>query len=166
MIRSSGAIRIATFATVALFIVGCQANNKPKLILSEKSPVELRAIQTRAFDTTDKTNTMRSVVATFQDLGYSVDKVETTAGTVTATKLANLRMTATVYSRTASQLAVRSNAILLTPGMETQVDDPEFYQRLFFEPLSKAMFLNAVTVDGAEEGTAPAAAQSTAPKKP
>lgn len=135
----------------ALALGGCQTNQASQLVLSNKSAVELRAMQTRAFDTTDRNKTLRAVIATLQDLGYTVEKVEPPAGTVTATKLATLRMTSTVYARGTTQLAVRSNAIVKLPGKDTQVDAPEFYQRLFFEPLSKAMFLSALQVEDKDD---------------
>lgn len=132
---------------VLLGLAGCQNPNQPQLIMSTKGAVELRSMQSRAFDTTDRNKALRAVIATLQDLGYTIDKVEPAAGSVSATKLANLRLTATVNARGTSQTAVRANAIFKLPGADTQVDDPLFYQQLFFEPLSKAMFLQALQVE-------------------
>jgi hypothetical protein len=116
-------------------------------VLSTKSPAELRAMQTRAFDTNDPNRTLRTIVATLQDNGYTIEKVEPPAGTVSAKKLAMLRLTATATPRGTSQIAVRANAMVLMEGLKnTQVDDAVFYQQLFFEPLSKAMFLSALQV--------------------
>jgi hypothetical protein len=83
----------------------------------------------------------------FQDLGYAIDKVEPAAGTVSATKLAKLRVTATVYPRGETRMIVRTNAIVVLQNQESKVDDPVFYQQLIFEPLAKAMFLNALQVE-------------------
>lgn len=157
---SSISLRFALVGAMALAVAGCQTNQQSKVVLSTKSPVELRAMQARAFETTDRDKTLRTVIATFQDLGYGIDKVEPAAGTISATKLAKLRMTATVYPRGQSQTMVRGNALVLTPGLESQVDDPVFYQQLFFEPLAKAMFLTALDVPGTEE--APPAADAAA----
>lgn len=143
-------------AILAVALAACQQMPQEKLILSTKPPLELRAMQTRAFETTDKTKTMRTVIATLQDLGYKIDKVEPNAGTVSATKLSALQMSVSVYPRGAAQLAVRSNAqvkiMAQQNNTQNQVDDPEFYQKLFFEPLSKAMFLNALLVEDGDSG--------------
>lgn len=115
-----------------------------QVLATSESQVKLRAIQTRAFDTTDKNRMLRTVIATLQDLGFIIDKADATLGTVSATKLDryNLKVTVTVRERGDSQLLVRANAQYnITP-----VEDPEPYQR-FFSSLSKAMFLTAHQVD-------------------
>jgi hypothetical protein len=108
-------------------------------------------MQTRAFDTADKTRVLRTVIGTLQDLGYAIDKVEPPAGTVTATKLSILSLTVAVHPRGTRQTAVRANAMVRMARGNTQVDDPAFYQRRFFEPLSKALFLSALQVEDADE---------------
>ncbi len=132
-------------------------------VASTKPAVELRAMQTRLFDTPDQTKTLRAVIATCQDLGYTLEKVEPTAGTVSAVKLNRLHVTATVMPRGTAQMAVRANALIMMPGLKnTQVDDPGFYQRDFFEPLAKAMVLEAHP-EPTEAAALPAAPQSPAP---
>ena len=65
-----------------------------------------------------------------------------------ATKLGRLKVTATETAHGATQITVRVNAVVTMPGLKnTQVDDPVFYHQLFFEPLSKAMFVTALQVD-------------------
>jgi len=152
---------LAAVLVTAAALSACQQSNQPKLVLSGKSAVAMRAMQSRAFDTTDQRRTLRTIISTLQDLGYTIDKVEPAAGTVSATKLSYLRLTATTYARGASQTMVRANAIYKLPGQETQVDDPVFYQQLFFEPLAKAMFLAALQVE--DPADPPPAATSTAP---
>jgi hypothetical protein len=140
-------LRITLYGLFLLGLTACQNPADQKLILSTKSPVELRAMQSRAFDITDRNKALRTVIATLQDLGYTIDKVEPAAGSISATKLANLRLSATVYPRGQTQMIVRANAIYRLPNQDGQVDDPEFYQKYFFEPLSKAFFLNALQVE-------------------
>ncbi len=148
---------------VVLITSGCVGQQKPTDVLSTKSPVELRAMQSRAFDTTDQDKMLRTIVATLQDIGYTITKVEPPAGTVSATKLGRLKVTATETAHGASQITVRVNAIVTMPGLKnTQVDDPVFYQQLFFEPLSKAIFLTALQVD--DSATSDAGAPSTGAK--
>ncbi len=136
---------------VLFLISGCQAAKTN--IMSAKPALELRSIQSRVFETPDHNKVYRTIVYTFQDLGYSITKVEPEAGTVSANKLAQLWMTATVYPRGDKRTIVRSNAIVkIHPNNPNgyQVDSPEFYQQRFFEPLEKALFLSALYVEDPE----------------
>ena len=137
-------IRSVLFLIVlSLFLVGC-ASTQERLLDSDSSQVQLRSIQTRAFDTADKEKTLRTVISTLQDLEFVIDKADATLGTVSATKLKGyaLRMTVTVRPRGETQLLVRANAQYnITP-----VTDPEPYQQ-FFSALEKAMFLTAHQAD-------------------
>jgi hypothetical protein len=136
-------ILTSSLIAVCVCVVGC-ATTQERLLESDKSQVALRSIQTRAFDTADKEKTLRTIMATLQDLGFVVDKADATLGSVTATKLDKyaLRMTVTVRPRGQSQLLVRANAqYQLEP-----VVDPQPYQD-FFAALEKAMFLAAHEVD-------------------
>ena len=132
------AIPLALFALTA-----CQTTQE-RLLDSDQSQVELRSIQTRAFDTNDKETTLRTVMATMQDLSFVLDKADATLGSVSGTKLDGyaLRMTVTVRPRNEEQLLVRANAQYnITP-----VTDPGPYQP-FFTALAKSMFLTAHQVD-------------------
>jgi hypothetical protein len=132
------------FSIVSLFLLAGCATTQQRLLDSDSSQVQLRSIQTRAFDTTDKDQTLRTVIATLQDLEFVIDKADSTLGTVSATKLKNyaLRMTVTVRPRGETQLLVRANAQYNV----TPITDPEPYQQ-FFAALEKAMFLTAHQVD-------------------
>ena len=126
-----------------LFIVGC-ATTQQRLLDSDSSQVQLRSIQTRAFDTTDEEKTLRTVMATLQDLGFVINEADATLGTVSATKLDYyaLRMTVTVRPRGETQMLVRANAQYNV----IPVTDSEPYQQ-FFTSLEKAMFLTAHKAD-------------------
>jgi hypothetical protein len=128
---------------LAIFFTGC-ATTQQRLLDSDASQVQLRSIQTRAFDTTNKEKTLRIVMATLQDLGFVLDKADATLGTVSATKLKGyaLRMTITVRPRGTTQLLVRANAQY---NVEP-VTDPELYQQ-FFSALERSMFLTAHQAD-------------------
>ena len=124
-------------------VVGC-TSTQHHLLDSKSSQVQLRSIQTLAFDTTDKTKTLRTIMSTLQDLGFVLDKADVTLGTVSATKLKGyaLRITVTVRPRGETQLLVRANAQYnIHP-----VTDPKPYQQ-FFTSLEKAMFLTAHQAD-------------------
>ncbi len=131
------------FISCIFFFVGCQ-NSAKQLLATDESQVKLRQIQTRAFDTTDKKKTLRTVISTLQDLGFVIDKADETLGTVSGTKLDGyaLRLTVMVRPRGETQLLVRANAQYNIEAVE----DPEPYQQ-FFTSLGKAMFLTAHNVD-------------------
>jgi len=122
---------------------GC-VSSKSQILASEESQVKLRAMQTRAFETTDRTKLLRTIIATLQDLGFVIDTADETLGTVTGTKLDGyaLRMTVTVRPRGNKQHQVRASAQYNLVAVE----EPEPYQQ-FFASLSKAMFLTAQQVD-------------------
>ncbi len=132
------------FILVALMLVvaGCAAPTS--VITASGSQVELRQMQTREYDTLDKRNTLRAVVATLQDLGFVIDKADYDLATISATKLQDyeIRMTVTVRERDGNRLAVRANARF----NEDPITDPLAYQD-FFTTLDKAMFLTLHKVD-------------------
>ncbi len=135
--------RVAALLSICIVLTGC-GTSKKQLLATSKSQLQLRSIQTRAFDTTDREKTLRTIIATMQDLGFVIDNANYTLGSVSGTKLDNfqLRMSVTVRPRGETQLLVRA-------GMQfnvTQVDDPEPYQQ-FFTALGRAMFLEAQQVD-------------------
>ncbi len=134
-------IGIAMLASIS----ACQTDSRQQILATGQSAVQLRSYQSRAFDTTDRAKTLKTVIATLQDLGFVIDKADATLGTVSATKLDKymLRMTVTVRERGTTQTLVRANAQFNI----TAVEDPKPYQQ-FFEALQKAMFLTAHEVDG------------------
>jgi hypothetical protein len=136
--------KLAGIFIASVLLFSACATTQQRLLDSESSQVQLRSIQTRAFDTTDREKTLRTVMATLQDLGFVLDKADATLGTVSATKLKNyaLRMTVTVRPRGETQLLVRANAQYNVHP----VTDPEPYQQ-FFTSLEKAMFLTAHNAD-------------------
>ena len=132
-------LTIASVTTLA----GCAPSTKAVMETSQ-SAVALRSFQQRAFDTNDKEKTLRTVIATLQDLSFVVDKADMDLGTVSATKLSGyqLRMTVTVRPRNETQMLVRANA----QYMDKAVEEPKPYQD-FFVALEKSMFLTAHQVD-------------------
>lgn len=125
-------------------LAACQTDSRQQLLETSESQVALRSIQTRVFDTTDREGTLRTAIATLQDLGFVIDKADVDLGAVSATKLDRymLRMTVTVRPRGQTQILVRANAQF---GVK-EVNDPEPYQD-FFAALGRAMFLTAQQVD-------------------
>ena len=127
----------------ATLLPGC-VSSIDQVMKTDQSAVQLRSYQERAFDTADKEQTLRSVIATLQDLSFVLDKADLDLGVVSATKLSGyqLRVTVTVRPRGSSQMLVRANA----QQGEMAVEDPKPYQD-FFTALEKSMFLTAHEVD-------------------
>ena len=127
----------------AVLLSGC-ISSIDQIMKTDQSAVQLRSYQERAFDTADKEQTLRSVIATLQDLSFVLDKADLDLGVVSATKLSGyqLRVTVTVRPRGSSQMLVRANA----QQGEMTVEDPKPYQD-FFAALEKSMFLTAHEVD-------------------
>ncbi len=67
-----------------------QWNSHSQILMSEASQVKLRSIQTRVFDTTDKTKVMRATIATMQDLFFDVDVLDEELGVVSGKKWLSL----------------------------------------------------------------------------
>ena len=128
-----------------IFTAGCATTSQQQLLATDESQVQLRSIQTRAFDTADKETTMRTIISTMQDLDFVIEKADFMLGAISGSKsFANqmLKMTVTVRARGETQLLVRANAQYGIRAVET----PEQYQD-FFVALEKAMFLTAHQVD-------------------
>ena len=126
-----------------LSLAGC-ATTTPTNIAGGGTQLETRQIQTREYDTLDKAMTMRSVIATLQDLGFTIDQADAELGTVTATRLDQytMRMTVTVVQKEGERISVRANARI---GENAVMDAPTYQD--FFVVLDKAMFLTLHKVD-------------------
>ncbi|MDE2997533.1 MAG: hypothetical protein OXU79_00470 [Gemmatimonadota bacterium] len=137
----------------ALFVCSACGSSKEHLLKLDESQVEMRSMQTRAFDTTDKEGMLRTVISTLQDLGYIVNEANEVIGTVSARttdikyklfskKKLPLLITVTVRPRGETQLLVRANAQF----DEKAVRNPLVYQN-FFNVLEKSIYLSAHEVD-------------------
>ena len=127
---------------ILLLLVGCAT--APIDIIGAGTQLETRQVQTRSYGTLDKKMTMRSVIATLQDLGFTIDQADAELGTITATRLHEytMRMTVTVVEKNGERVSVRANARI----GENAVTDAATYQD-FFVVLDKAMFLTMNKVD-------------------
>lgn len=125
-----------------LVLTGCAPQNS--VITEGDSQVHVRQMQTRVYESLDKSETLRSVLATLQDLGFVIDTADYEMATITATRLQEyeLRVTVTVKDRNSHQLAVRANARV----DDQLIDDPATYQD-FFTVLDKSIFLTRHNVD-------------------
>ena len=134
---------ISLYAGICLSVCSC-ATSQNRLLETDSTQLELRKIQSRGFDTGDTQKTLRSVIATLQDLGFVIDKSDSNFGTVTATKLSgyNLTMTVTIRQTSPKSVVVRANAQFNLKA----ISKAEPYQN-FFTSLSKSMFLDAHEVE-------------------
>jgi len=139
-------VHALTAIPIAMIIALAGCESIPARVLDEGDQTQLqkRSYQSRVFDTADKQMTMRTVIATLQDLDFVIDKADLTLGTVSATKFNGyvLKMTVSVMPHGTKQILVRANAEL---GIRP-VEDPKPYQD-FFASLEKAMFLTAQAVE-------------------
>lgn len=149
MLNNQKVVRLTflAFAASTVLLTGCQTTKERVLDSSAdgQTSVELRAMQSRSFDTVDKQKTMRSVIATLQDLGFVVDKADLDLGSVSATKLSGYALRITVSVRpgaSGKNMIVRANA----QYNNMPVNDAKTYQD-FFVSLQKSMFLQANNVD-------------------
>jgi hypothetical protein len=141
-------------------LAACNVAPPPlEFVPSQKSAVELRSAQTRLVQG-DQDTVMRGVVGTLQDLGYRITKVESGAGTVSATREAELRMAVVVRPKDADESVVRANATVVALQKEGQVDSPQFYELDFYEPLGVSLQRQLAAVP--DNVTAPDAARPTA----
>ncbi len=136
-------MNLSRLTLIGVFLLSGCATTPPD-VTGSGTQLETRQIQTREYDTLDKSMTMRSVIATLQDLGFTIDQADADLGTITATRLHQypMRMTVTVVERQDSRISVRANARI----GEMPVTDAETYQD-FFVVLDKAMFLTLHDVD-------------------
>ena len=134
---------LIAIAVASLLLTGCTTNQA--VLGTTKSQVELRSFQSRAFDTTDKAFVLRSVVSTMQDLGFIIDKADTTLGTVSGTNyvVPISKLTVSVRdNKEKKQIIVRaSGQVGVNP-----IDTPKAYQN-FFNALSQSLFLEAHNVE-------------------
>jgi hypothetical protein len=135
-------IRGLVVVVLAFAVAGCASRDT--VITEGGSQMRTRQIQTREYESLSKRDTLRSVLATLQDLGFVIDTADYELATITATKLQDyqVRMTVTVRERDDTHLAVRANARF----NDQPIEDPRAY-RDFFNVLDKAMFLTVHNVD-------------------
>jgi len=97
---------------IGVSLVACQTDSRQQILETDQSQVSLRSIQSRMFDTSDQSLTVRTVIATLQDLGFTIDKVDNDIGVVSATKAGDYLMKMTISSRPrgSKQISVRASA--------------------------------------------------------
>ena len=131
------------FSLLIVFALFSCAGKQQNILETSEPQVKLRSMQSRVFDITDHNLLLRTIIATFQDLGFVIDDAEESLGTVSGTKRSgySLRMTVSIRPRGTQQTIVRSS---IQFNLQI-IEEPEPYQ-YFFATLSKALFLEAQPV--------------------
>ncbi len=150
--------RLALLGAV-LALGACAARNQaaPQITDSTKPATEMRAMQTRIFDTPDRSRILRATASTLQDRGYTFERISAGTDSLTATKFAGrLTLTATASAHGARQTALRVNAAVIDGGRGQQVDTPAFYRDMVFSPLGQTLALTPL--EASPEGAVTAGA--------
>jgi hypothetical protein len=126
-----------------LALISCAAKQK-NIYKSNESQEELRSIQSRVYDTTDRKRMLRTIIATLKDRGFVIVDADEALGTVSGTKREEyfLIMTVLVRPKGPHQMIVRSNAQYNENMHFKTIEDPEPYQQ-FYSALHRGLFLEA-----------------------
>ncbi|WP_043833565.1 hypothetical protein [Muricoccus aerilatus] len=130
--------------SVGIALPGCQMDSRQQVLATANTQVAQRAISTRTFDTQDRSAVFRGIIATFQDLGFIVDRADDVLGTISGTQFANgiVRLTVTVRPISGQRVLVRASGQHNLDALT----DPVPFQR-FFDALSQALFLTANQIE-------------------
>jgi hypothetical protein len=168
------AARWPGWCAAAALLGACASELDTRILGNADSQVSLRSIQSREFDSGDTAKTLKTVMATLQDLGFVLDRVDEGLGVTSGTKsMGAMRPTggttfadamgAFLGSGRAASHGTRESALRITVTVRPQsatrlvvranaeldqqtIRDPQQYQN-FFSALEKAMFLTAHQVD-------------------
>lgn len=97
--RTATASAVGAALLCALLIQGCspyewrhqnQWNSRDQIWLSETSQLNVRAAQTRVFDTTDRRRMFEAIISTMQDLGFNVEVLDEELGIVSGKKFVEI----------------------------------------------------------------------------
>ena len=135
--------KVGAVAIAASLLASCMAGPPLREVIFEDqmSLLQMRSIQSRTFDLTDRIKAMRAVIATLQDLDFVIDRADSRLGIITATKLRayQLHITLKVDEVSSGRLLVRAQ---LSADMNPITE--AVYQE-FFTSLGKNFFLGAHT---------------------
>lgn len=132
--------------SLLLCVTACTDNNA-----STPTPASQKRInQTRSFNAPNQNVLLQAVLATLQDQGYNIVRANSNNAEITAQRDGDIIISVIVYPTGKQQFSVRANAQHFVgnngffsnnqTGYEV-IMDPVFYQKEFFDPLSKSLFL-------------------------
>lgn len=137
---------------LAALLAGCAPTpQQQEMALRPAAPVEqLRALDSRRFDTTNQQLMLTAIVGVLQDLGFTIEETQTSLGIVVGSRIAAGRVRAQVSLLPAGSQSVTVRAtfqrMVPRPGamlpVGERISDAEVY-RGFFDKLSQSIFLTA-----------------------
>lgn len=116
-----------------------------------RSALAQRALQSRRFETSDRTLMLQSALGALQDLGFTIEESQPAQGVLVGSKLAGAMLRAQVTVRegpsvSATVVRVTFQRTLARPGamlaLGETLEDPALYQD-FFDRLAQSAFLTA-----------------------
>ena len=137
-------LRSTVWLAAALALAGCAKPPvpPPDLLAPTAEQAALRAMQTRTFEVSDRTQAMRGVIAALQDLGFIIERANEPLGLVTAARFAEpgysdmVGVTVIVRPQGADKMEIRVNAIY----NNKPITDANIYQN-FFATLERSLFV-------------------------
>ena len=122
-------ITMRYLATILLvsFISGCASQIDPALV--KQRELQVQRMQTRVFDTNNRSGLVRGVIAAMQDLSFVIDNADAQQGIIAAKKYGDylIEMTVTVQPISRKQILVHGIAQYnLKP-----IEDPFLYEQFF-----------------------------------
>lgn len=132
--------------SLTLCITAC-AGNDPSITTPT---TQKRVNQTRSFTADSQEILLQTILTTLQDQGYNIIKANSNNAEITAQRDGDILISVMIYPIGKRQFSVRANAQHFignnsffsnnATGYEVIID-PVFYQKSFFEPLSKSLFI-------------------------
>ena len=121
------AMRCLATILLASFISGCASQIDPALV--KQRQLQVQRMQTRIFDTNNRSGLVRGVIAAMQDLSFVIDNADAQQGIIAAKKYGDylIEMTVTVQPISNRQILVHGIAQYnLKP-----IEDPFLYEQFF-----------------------------------
>ena len=122
-------ITMRYLATILLasFISGCASQIDPALV--KQRELQVQRMQTRIFDTNNRSGLVRGVIAAMQDLSFVIDNADAQQGIIAAKKYGDylIEMTVTVQPISNRQILVHGIAQYKLKTIE----DPFLYEQFF-----------------------------------
>lgn len=145
--------RFALASLLTLFVAGCAATSSQQVSALSRSntATDVRARQTRRFDTADRALILQASLGALQDLGFSIDESDSETGIMVGSKSSGSVLRAQVTVRgvpNQDETLVRVIFQRITPRPGAMIDygktidDPALYQG-FFERIAQSIFLTA-----------------------
>ena len=150
------AIRTGSVIIVlAILLASCVVPPREDAIFEDDATqLQIRSIQSREYEVTDRIRVMRAVIATLLDLDFVIDEADSDLGVITATRMSGYLLSATVVVTEKDDAHLQVRARLQTgwtPLAGTAVYElhasntvPDETYREFFNSLGKNLFVTSL----------------------